>query len=174
MSRSVCPTLFIPPPARPTARRGVALSGARLAAAGQHGLTLLEVLIGLVLLGIVLAMAAPGFDDLMGRTRLATQTSALTSSLSYARSEAIRRGSRVTVCKSADPNAATPACSTTANWADGWLVFADNVAAGGSLGVLDSGDTLLRIGEPLPNAKVSAAPALANWVSFASDLRAQG
>jgi type IV fimbrial biogenesis protein FimT len=140
----------------------------------QRGLTLLEVLIGLALLGIVLAMAAPGFDDLLGRTRLTTQVTALSSSLAYARSEAIRRGTRVTVCTSDDPGAATPACSTAASWADGWLVFADNVHTSGTLGTVDSGDVLLRIGEPLPKAKVSAAPALANWVSFASDLRAQG
>lgn len=50
--------------------------------------------------------------------------------LRYARSEAIRRGGRVVMCRSDNPEAAAPACAADAGtsgkgWATGWLVFSD-------------------------------------------------
>ena len=135
-----------------------------------RGLTLIELLIGVALAGILLAQAAPSFQTWLARSRLLAQTSALTSSLSYAKSEAVRRGVRVTVCKSSAPGAVTPACSIGGSWSAGWLVFVDNTQVAGNLaGTVDGTDMLLRIGEPLQDAITSADASLANWIAFTPD-----
>ena len=70
---------------------------------------------------------------------MATQYNELLTSLSIARSEAIKRGSPLIVCKSND--LATPACG--GDWHDGWLVFVDT----NNDGVFKTGDSdeLIRI-----------------------------
>ncbi len=134
------------------------------------GLTLIEVLIGLALAAILLAQAGPDLRGLLAGYRLSGQGSALSQALAYAKSEAVTRGIRVTVCTSAAPTAAYPACSSGAGWAAGWLVFVDNVqTAGNAPGLVDGADTVLRIGEPLRGATVSAAANLAGWVAFSPD-----
>lgn len=55
----------------------------------QAGVTLIEVLIGLVLLVIVGALAAPSFAEYQERQRLKTAAEGLASSLNLARSEAL-------------------------------------------------------------------------------------
>jgi type IV fimbrial biogenesis protein FimT len=65
--------------------------------------------------------------------------------LRYARSEAIRRGGRVIMCRSDNPEAASPACAaagaTTKGWASGWIIFQDKNASG----AWNSTDTTLRV-----------------------------
>jgi type IV fimbrial biogenesis protein FimT len=135
-----------------------------------HGLTLLELLIGVAMLAILLALAAPEFGSWIRSYRLALQSSDLTASLAYARSEAVKRGTRVAMCKSAAPTASAPACSTSGSWAAGWLVYVDNVhVAGNNPGVIDGADAVLRIGEPLAGAAISAPANLANWLAYTPD-----
>lgn len=70
--------------------------------------------------------------DFIKNSRLATQTNDMLASLHLARTEAIKRNARVTVCKSANASAATPACDTTigASWDIGWIVFIDSASFG--------------------------------------------
>ncbi len=61
--------------------------------------------------------------------------------LNLARSEAVKRGQHVTVCKISN----TESCDTSANaegWSDGWLVFVDNAA---TPGVWEAGEEVLRV-----------------------------
>lgn len=103
---------------------------------GERGVTLVELLVGLMVAGILLTMAIPGYAFLTNATRLATTTNDLMTALHLARSEAIKRGVLVTVCKTGG-NAA--GCSATAGWELGWLVFVD----GGTPGVVDGADASL-------------------------------
>jgi type IV fimbrial biogenesis protein FimT len=82
---------------------------------------LVELLIGLSILGLVLMLAVPVYADWLADTRVRNVAEALAQSLHRARSEAIRTGFRVTLCKSADQ----VHCSDTGTWAQGWLLFAD-------------------------------------------------
>jgi type IV fimbrial biogenesis protein FimT len=132
-----------------------------------RGLTLVEALVGIALLSIVLAIAAPDFQQFGRSTRVAAQTAELRSALVYARSESMRRGVRVVVCRTADPTASTPACDDAAAWSDGWLVFVDNAhLAGNAAGVIDGADQPIRIGEPVPNTEATEDGTFGPWVSF--------
>jgi len=99
----------------------------------QAGFTLIELMVTLAVLAIVLAIAMPNFSSLQAGTRLTAQVNDLVSMLSYARLEALKRGSRVTVCKSADG----ASCTTGGNWEQGWVVFNDNCPTG-TVGVIDT------------------------------------
>mgnify|MGYP000509346450 CR=1 FL=1 len=65
----------------------------------------------------------------------------LFSFLLSARTEAITQGIKVSLCKSSD----LTACDSTADWTDGWIMFTDQTGDG----VIDTGDTVLKINEAL-------------------------
>jgi len=110
------------------------------------GFTLVELLVTLALAAIIASQAVPSFSSMIKSNRLATETNTLVGDINLARSEAIKRSTRVILCRSADPAAANPTCGGTANtWTSGWLVF----ASGDANNTYDSAtDTLLRIGKP--------------------------
>lgn len=61
------------------------------------GLTLIEVLIGIALLAVVLALVAPSIRDLIAAQRVRSVNAELVTDLQYARSEAVRRSIDVLV-----------------------------------------------------------------------------
>jgi type IV fimbrial biogenesis protein FimT len=73
------------------------------------------------LFAILQSMAVPAFTNFMDSMRLNTSVNSLFSSLTLARSEAIKRNSRAVVCKSAMGDA----CNATGGWEQGWIVFHD-------------------------------------------------
>ncbi len=87
----------------------------------QRGLTLVELLITIAISAILLSVAAPSFQSFILNSRISTISEQLYKTLHMARSEAIRRGTNVTVCSS---NSYT-ACDG-ANWGDGWIVWEDS------------------------------------------------
>jgi type IV fimbrial biogenesis protein FimT len=141
---------------------------ARLDRRRSRGLTLIELMVGVAILAIVLAVAAPEFRNWGRNTRTATQAADLQTAMSYARSESSRRGVRITLCASSSTTATTPTCNgDAAKWGDGWLIFVDNTQTGGNaIGVLDGADTLLRIGEPTSGSAVATTGNVGAWLSF--------
>lgn len=134
---------------------------------GRRGFTLVELLVVLAVGSILLAIAIPGYAFLMSTSRLAAVTNDLVTALQLARSEAVKRGMRVTVCKTGDAEAVPPACDTTAGWHDGWLVFVD----GGTHGVIDANDPLLRVqGRAHPDVRITTY----NYSHFVSYLPSGG
>lgn len=79
------------------------------------GLTLLELLVVLAVLGLLTSAGLPRLHGVMDAHRLATTTATLRGHLHYARAEAVRRGHDVALCGSKD-------CGTT-DWDTGWWVF---------------------------------------------------
>ncbi len=129
----------------------------------RRGFTLVELLVVLAVGSILLTIAFPGYAFLVNGSRQVAITNDLVTALHLARSEAIKRGIRVTVCKTGDAMALTPACDTAANWQQGWLVFVD----GGTKGVIDSGDMLLRV---QGRASVAVTISASNYGSYISYL----
>lgn len=105
----------------------------------RRGFTLVEVLVVLAIAAILVTIAVPGYAFLVNAGRLTSATNDLLTALHLARSEAIKRGVRITVCKTGNPAAPAPACDPAAEWEQGWVVFED----GGTRGVIDAGDSVL-------------------------------
>ena len=66
----------------------------------SNGFTLIELMVVIVLLGLVAGIAIPSFNDLIQSNRQTALTNSMVGLLSFARSEAIRRGESVTVTAS--------------------------------------------------------------------------
>lgn len=95
----------------------------------QQAFTLIELMITVSIAAIVLAIAIPSFNIQILNHRSIALGEELATSMNYARSEAVKRGTRVSVCASNNGTA----CIGT--WTDGWIVFVDaavtdNAAAG--------------------------------------------
>lgn len=125
---------------------------ARTAQRRASGFTLLEVLVVVAIVGILSAYAVPNFMQSMNRASVTAQTSAFASAIRVARTEAIRRGRMVTLCRSDNPEAAAPACAANAGgalgWASGWVIFEDSDPAG-TRGTIDApNETVINVQAP--------------------------
>jgi type IV fimbrial biogenesis protein FimT len=76
-------------------------------------------------------MALPSFRTLVRSSEISSATNSVVAGLDVARSEAIRRNTVVTMCRSTDAASPNPGCSSAASgnfanndWAVGWIVFA--------------------------------------------------
>ncbi|WP_052812842.1 GspH/FimT family pseudopilin [Desulfonatronum thioautotrophicum] len=88
----------------------------------ESGFSIIEVLIVVAIASILTAIAIPAFNVFIGNTRVSTVTNEFVSALNLARSEAIKRGGDVHVCRSS--NGAT--CATSGHWGQGWLIADEN------------------------------------------------
>lgn len=121
------------------------------------GFTLVELLVVMVISVILMTLAVPSFVDLMNDNRVASQSNDFVASLALARSEAISRGGRVSVCKSSSQTD----CTSASNWNQGWIVFTDD----GTTGDVDGTDVVLRVFDG--NTKVAITPP-ANFSDYIS------
>ena len=136
----------------------------------QTGVTLVELMITLVVLAIILAIAIPSFENTIASSRLAGVTNDLNGSLALARSEAIRRGQRVTVCNSNNGLQ----CAAAGNWGNGWIVFVDTTRAGNGASVDNANETIIRTASAAPAGIVVNGNAnVTQYVSFSPDGQAR-
>lgn len=112
----------------------------------RHGFTLIELMIGLALIGILLSWGVPSFVNLYQRTLLASQTGRLASDLFHARSEAIKRNLPVVICRSEDASSCASDGSSRSDWSVGWITFANK----DDDKVRDPDEDVIRIGAPVP------------------------
>lgn len=83
----------------------------------ELGVSLVELLFTITLSSILLTLAFPVYRHLILELRLTILTERISSTLHYAQSEAIRRQSVITICKSKDGR------SCMGSWEDGWIVL---------------------------------------------------
>ena len=115
----------------------------------NSGFTIIELMITLVIAAIVLGVAAPAMGAFIKNSALKNQVYDMLSNITTARSEAIKNGSRVVMCRSANPLAATPSCGgTTDNWSSGWLLF---ISQDTNTVYNDGTDILVKVGMPAPS-----------------------
>ncbi|MHB1215030.1 MAG: GspH/FimT family pseudopilin [Thiobacillus sp.] len=137
----------------------------------SRGFTLVELLVVLAVGASLLTIAIPGYAFLVNSSRLAAVTNNLVTALHLARSEAIKRGTRVTVCKTSNAMAVMPSCDAAASWQQGWIVFVD----GGTRGVVDSGDMLLRVQDRVsPAVTITTGTNYGSFISYRPSGISQG
>ena len=86
------------------------------------GLTFVELLVVITVAAILASIAFPDFVGLIKNNRSATEINDVLSSLTLARSEAVKRNTSVAVCSSADGAACLDSGEA---WQNGWIVFED-------------------------------------------------
>ena len=111
------------------------------------GFTLIELLTTVAIIVVILTLAAPSFTAFQRNSELTGVANTMLSSLSAARSEAMKRGRNTLVVPSTD-------CSTWGDdWTKGWVVFVDNDASQS----LNSGDDVLSCEPKVPAAVTAVA-----------------
>ena len=134
------------------------LDNRKISVRSSRGVTLIELMIGLVIIGVGLTVALPGFQGMIARNQRATQVNEMLLAINLARSEASRRGSTVSVQAVLTLSGST--CGASSNEFNcGWCVVPGNqancnlpvirafqpLAAGTTLNLVnDGGNTALR------------------------------
>lgn len=123
------------------------------------GFTLLELMTALTVIGVLLTVGVPAFFDVVRNNRAAANANELVNALSIARSEAIRRGVRVSMCRSSD------GLTCTGTWSNGWIIFTDT-ASTDETNPPGVGEVLRVWPAPSGGAAVTTNPAGMQWVRF--------
>jgi len=114
----------------------------------NQGFTLIELVITITVLAIVATVAVPSFRNVIVSNSVSFDRDEFFTLANFARSEAIKRGTAVTICRSSDG----VSCDNSLAWDQGWLAFHDADADGSQ----DSGEEVIRTVGPL-DGQVSVA-----------------
>ena len=128
----------------------------------QHGFTIYELLITMLMIGIILSIGVPNMSGFMQNSRITGTANDLHASFQLARSEAARSKSNITICASDNSMDAAAACGGTFN--DGWIIFIDlngDLARGGG------GENILRAHPAIPDGLSIATNAGADYFGYA-------
>jgi type IV fimbrial biogenesis protein FimT len=125
----------------------------------QHGFTMVEMVVVMSIVGILMAFGAPSYKYVTTANRITGEINGLLGDLQFARSEAIKEGTTVTVCATTNGTTCTGAGST---WTTGWLVFMD----GSTVGTLDGTDLMLRMQKPLSGGDTFTADSAVTAITF--------
>jgi type IV fimbrial biogenesis protein FimT len=131
----------------------------------SSGFTLPELMATIAVVSILTMIAVPSFKNLISNTRVSAGANGFVTALATARSEAIKRGTNVTLCRSANP--ASDTCTTTSGgWETGWLMRwtdpADNTVKTFGSGNALGNSLTLRGNTNVANSITFSAPGLAN------------
>lgn len=129
-------------------------------AAKALGITLVEMLVVITIVGILMSIGVPSYRYVTNANRIAAEANSLLGDLQFARGEAIKEGSTVTACISTDQ----ATCSTAENgsWQQGWIVFSDQ----NSDQTVDAGDAILRVAKPFSSTDTFVASGSVSAISF--------
>jgi len=126
----------------------------------NSGFTLIELIVVMALAAILLTVGVPVFRDFIRGQRIITQTNELIGALNLARSEAIKRGVRVVICRTAGADCATDA---TGIWEKGWMIYADN----NRNGARDASEPILRAGQQAGGKiTIRTGGAFTRWIAY--------
>lgn len=135
------------------------------------GFSLIELMIALAVLSIIIAVGLPRMSVFFKGNRMVVNANDLIAGLNIARSEAIKRNGRVSICKSTNASDATPSCTTAGGWDQGWFVFVEGNEDGNIFGTYTPSDgAILRVnaGAEGANVTINADSPIANYVTFTS------
>lgn len=103
--------------------------------AGSGGFTLIELMLGLAIVGLLTVLALPDYRAFQGRGVLHSAIAALSADILFARNTAITRNRPVVLCKQSNA-----VCTPNGGWEQGWLIYVDE----GQAGVQDHTDPVIR------------------------------
>lgn len=103
----------------------------------EQGVTLIELLTVITIVAVLAAVGVPSFQETIVRNRMVAQSNEFLSALNFTRSEAIKRGHSVTMCRSTNATS----CANTGGWESGWLTFSDP----NGNGTMDTGEASIRV-----------------------------
>lgn len=126
----------------------------------EQGFTLVETLVAVAVTVVLASIAVPSMTAMVDSIRLGSASNVFVAGLHLARSEAIKRSSRVVLCKSVDGIS----CTETGGWEQGWIVFHD----ANNNGMRNGAETVVQRELPLSaSLKFTGNLNVANYVSFA-------
>jgi type IV fimbrial biogenesis protein FimT len=121
--------------------------------------TLVEMVVALAIAALLAMMAVPAFDQWLAAYQLANHAKHLAETMTRARTEAVRRGHRVNLCKSPDRRR----CADHGSWDTGFVVFVDL----NRNGTIDDGEPVLEIEGPAPpGISISGNRPVDDYVSY--------
>ena len=123
-----------------------------------RGFTLIELMLGLTILAILLALAVPSFRQFTRSNAATSANNDLVTSLQLARSEALKRNRPVTVCASADGEE----CGESSDWNSGRIAITDR----GVPAVIDGEDAVLQRWVPQNTSLIFASEEDSAFVQF--------
>lgn len=121
----------------------------------SKGITMIELMMTLAILGIITSLAIPSFSKTINNSRLTTNANQLVASLNLARSEAIKRNTTIYVANIENEGQ---------NWDNGWNVFIDE----NSNEIFnENSDTLLKTYPSLTNNyTLRTGENISSWVAY--------
>ena len=126
----------------------------------MRGFSVLELMIGLAIAGLALALALPSLQQFSRAQLMKSAVRQAHSDLATARSEAILRNTPVLVC----PGMPQGGCADSNDWSKGWIVFADE---NGDV-AQQAEEQLIRHGQGDPRLKITFSPGR-KWLRFGTD-----
>ncbi|HYR01239.1 MAG TPA: GspH/FimT family pseudopilin [Casimicrobiaceae bacterium] len=125
------------------------------------GVTLVELVIGLALAALLACVALPVYSDWIADYQVLNHAQKLAGTLNVARTEAVKQGRHVNLCKSADLRD----CATAGGWEEGYIVHVD----GDRDGAVDAGERALRVEGPATQGiTIRGNRPVADYVSYTS------
>jgi len=115
----------------------------------NHGFTLLELLITLIIVILLITIGVPSFSAQIHNTRVKTITSSLLESVELTRTQAVFSNTRATM-------------KHHGTWEDGWDVFIDK----NNNGTLDQDEKLLASTEKVNNVRITSNRPVKNYISY--------
>lgn len=127
----------------------------------ESGFTLVELMVTIAIAGILMSIATPNYRTFILSSRISAQANEFMTAIGMARSEAIKRGMRISICKSAN----NTSCTTSGDWAQGWIIFTDT--NGSTVGDKDGADVIIQTRGPLAGTNTFIGNTnVVNYISY--------
>ena len=125
---------------------------------------MLELMATLFLAVIVMGLGVPSMMNMIRSATLVSISSDVVVDIQFARSEAIKLNTPVTVCAA---NASSSDCINGTDWTEGWIVFGESLTVNGAV---DPGEAIFRThtgaGQDSMKINMTAATNLTNALVF--------
>jgi len=129
----------------------------------QHGFTLYELMITVMIVGVILTFGIPNLNAFTQNGRMTSTANDLHAAFQLARSESARARTNITICASADPMGAASTCDGT--WDQGYIVFIDD---DGNQARAGANETVLRAHPPADSGVMLRIANNASYFMYAS------